>query len=201
MRQNKKKLKDLILYVIQHYNNQKLTETKLQKILYFCDFNYYSEVGRSITGSSYRKNRFGPTIMNLPEILDELKKEGLINILKGSNYYGSPQTIFSLANSDIDTSSSFSESEKLVIQGVNESYKNLNPSEISKLSHADFPFVATRAVGSVINYELVYYREGPEERIDLEDDIETKEYFTSSKFATLIAKVDNKLHPKNDATN
>lgn len=190
--QDIKKLKNLILYILQKYNNQKLTETKLQKLLYFCDFGYFKETNKSITGSQYRKNIFGPTIITLPKILKRMKKEGSISILKGSNYFGSPQKTFSIANPDITPESNFSESELLIIDRINEAYKELTPREISNISHADFPYLATKRMGETIKYRLVHYREEPGENLDLEDK-ETINYFTSSSFSNLMGKLNKKL--------
>ena len=192
MRPNEKKLKSLILYILQKYNNQKLTETKLQKLLYFCDFGYFQETGESITGSQYRKNRFGPTIINLPQVLEDMKKEGLINILKGSNYFGSPQKTFSIVNPEVLPEGDFSKSELLIIDRIDEAYEKLTPREITSISHVDFPYLATKRMGQTIKYELTHYREEPGEDLDLEDK-EAVDYFTSNSFASLMNKVNCKL--------
>lgn len=192
-RASKKRLKNLIIYILQKYNNTKLTETKLQKLLYFCDFGYYQESGNSITGYQYRKNLFGPTIMDLPFVLKELEEEGLIHILKGSNYFGSPQKTFSIANSEVLAEGEFSEAELLTINRINDAYKELTPREVTNISHADFPYLATEEMGQVVDYELTYYREGPGEDLDIED-VEAKNYFSSPAFAKLMKNVDRKIH-------
>jgi len=192
-RASKKKLKNLILYILQKYNNSKLTETKLQKLLYFCDFGYYQENRDSITGYQYRKNLFGPTIMKLPLVLKELEEEGLIHILKGSNYFGSPQKTFSIANSEVLAEEGFSEAELLTIDRINDAYKELTPREVTNISHADFPYLATKEMGQVVDYELTNYREGSGEDLDIED-AEARDYFSSSAFAKLMGNVDRKLH-------
>jgi len=191
-RASKKRLKNLILYILQKYNNNKLTETKLQKLLYFCDFGYYQESGDSITGYQYRKNLFGPTIIDLPLVLEELEEEGLIHILKGSNYFGSPQKIFSIADPEILAEKGFSEAELLTIDRINGAYKELTPREATNISHADFPYLATEEMGQIVDYELTHYREGPGEDLDIED-AEAKKYFSFPSFTKLMEKVDRKL--------
>lgn len=198
MRTDRKKLKDLILYILQKYNNYKLTETKLQKLLYFCDSGYFQERGKSITNFQYRKNLFGPTIMDLSQILEELKENGLINILKGSNYFGSPQRTFSIATAKISPEKSFSQSELLMIDRINEAYKELTPTELSKISHADFPYLATEKMGEIIQYELTNYREEPGENLELEDE-DSVRYFTSPSFSSLMGKVNKKLQQDKNA--
>ena len=198
MRLKKIKLQNLVLYILRKYNNQKLTETKLQKLLYFCDFGYFQENGISITGATYRKNLFGPTIINLPQILAQLKKEGFINILKGSNYFGSPQKTFTLATAKMSPEECFSKSELLTIDRINEAYKELTPTETTKISHADFPYLATKEMGQEIKYKLTNYREEPGENLELEDE-EAVRYFTSSPFSDLVKGVEKKLRPISNA--
>ena len=56
-RASKKRLKNLILYILQKYNNNKLTETKLQKLLYFCDFGYYQENEDTAGWKNYQEGK------------------------------------------------------------------------------------------------------------------------------------------------
>ncbi|MFY9484819.1 MAG: Panacea domain-containing protein [Patescibacteria group bacterium] len=192
MRINKNKLRNLILYIFQKYNNDKLTETKLQKLLYFCDFRYFQKTNQAITGFTYRKNNYGPTIMELPKILKEMEREGLITCLISSNYYGAIQKNFAIANPDIKPSEHFSESELLTINTINEAYKGLYPREISEISHSDFPYLATKNTGEIIDYDLAHYIEDQEDDLDLENPEATK-LFGSNQFAELMNRVDIKL--------
>lgn len=190
MTADKDKLKDLILYILQNYNNTYLTETKLQKLLYFCDFNYFYDKEDAITGYAYRKNHHGPTIMDLPSILAEMEKEEMIRVVPGINYYGSPQKNFSVAKTREDIEKVFNSDELLTINEVNEAYKNLKPSELELLSHRDFPFMATDSKSEVIDYELVKYRDEDE---DEEIDENAAKLFESPEFSSLLKKIEAKL--------
>ena len=192
MKDDAKKLQQLILYILQRYNNEKLTETKLQKLLYYCDFNHFALEKKPITGFIYRKNKFGPTIMELPKILKEMEDKGLIKLLRQTNYYGTYQTRFSIEDSNIVPEESFTESERLIITNVNEAYKQLTPREISRLSHADFPYAATKNIGDKIKYSLVNFREEIGDDTELEDE-ETTNFFLSTNFSSLMERVDRTL--------
>lgn len=189
---SKAKLKNLIKFIFQNYNNSNLTETKLQKLLYFCDFGAYQRFNESITNSEYRKNKYGPTLMDLPNILNEMENEGAIKVLKGQNYYGTPQTTFSLLQGDPNLENNFSESELLIIREINEAYRDLTPREISSISHADFPYLATENMGETIKYEYSWLRDEPIETT--EEDTEAINFFTSNKFSSLMKKLDQKLN-------
>lgn len=198
MRPNKKKLQDLILYILLRYNNPYLSETKLQKLLYFCDFGNYEESGKAITGYQYQKNRYGPTIMSLPKLLSEMEKKGIIKIIGGTNYYGSPQRTFSVLRADIEPEKTFSKSELYLIDKVNEAYDKLTPSEASRLSHTDIPFLATKDF-QTINYKYVVYRENLEKELSEEDE-DAKEFFGSEEFQALIRKLSSRLESTPHAT-
>lgn len=195
---DKAKLQNLILYILQRYNNQHLTETKLQKLLYFCDFAHFEENGESITGFDYIKNNFGPTIVDLPKILKEMEKRGMIKVISGKNYYGFPKKNFSMLASDINPEKNFSKEELYTINEVNEAYEKLTPSEISRLSHTDMPFLATEDFGQ-IKYKAVAYREGPDEKVSFPD-TDAKVFFGSQKFRNLIQQLTSVLQNSSYAT-
>ncbi|MFA6081218.1 MAG: Panacea domain-containing protein [Patescibacteria group bacterium] len=200
MKENTDKLKKLVVFILQRFNNEKLTETKLQKLLYYCDFNHFQQEKKSITGFIYRKNNFGPTVMDLPKILKEMESEKLITILAEKNYYGSPQKRFSVVTKEIIPEDYFQDSERLIINQVNEAYKELTPREISRLSHADFPYAATENMGDEIDYTLVNFREEQADDIELDDE-DTVNFFNSSNFSTLMDKADKVLRKKTQYAN
>lgn len=190
MNANKDRLKKLILYIIQNYNNTHLTKTKLQKLLYFCDFDNFYENDASITGFAYTKNHHGPMILDLDAILSEMEKEGLIKTVSGLNYYGSPQTNFAVTSTNEGLNEEFNAEELLTIKEVNEKYSKLSSTQIRQLSHLDFPYLATAAKGDIIYYELVKYRDDDEED---EPDKEAARLFASEEFSSLLTRVDAKL--------
>ncbi len=187
MRTNEQKLRQLILYILENYNNSNLTVTKLQKILYYCDFNYYHKHGNSISGFTYYKNHFGPTIKALPRIIKALEDEGFIKVVKRQNYYGTSQINFSILKRPENPDQQFNDSEKLVVDEVNRSYVGLSPSEISTLSHTDPPYIIAENQ-SEIEYDNVSYRDdgAPEEN---EVNVEAQTYFEEAKFDQLFSNL------------
>jgi len=184
MRSNKKKLKKLILFILSNYNNSKLTETKLQKLLYYCDFNYYEKYESSITGFYYHKNFYGPTIKILPMVLKELEEAGDIKRVVGSNFFGTPKTNYSVLTPGNELIETFSDSETLVIKQVNSDYEGLTAREISSLSHRDPPYVIATDQKK-LDYEDVIYREDLLEEDTPDEDAE--KYFDSIKIDRLLS--------------
>ena len=188
MRKDKKKLKNLILLILTEYNNSRLTETKLQKLLYFCDFNAYEENEHSITGFTYVRNNYGPTILDLKVYLKELQDDGAIEIVKGRNPFGTPQHNYVVVDSTSLDMSVFSDFEHRVIEQVNNEYQELKPLDISAISHTDFPYVATKHKES-IDYDLVKYREHEEDSCE-DDNVPD---FSDASFVDIVSEVSERL--------
>ena len=54
--------KELLIYIVKNFNdNETLTETKLWKLLYFCDADFFEKNKKTITGVDYYKNIYGAT--------------------------------------------------------------------------------------------------------------------------------------------
>lgn len=88
---NRAKFKDVVHYAVHfattNFDAMMLGNTKLHKILYYCDMLQYLQTGRPLTGSDYLRQRFGPTSRFLGLGLKELKIEGRI-FVGSTNYYG-----------------------------------------------------------------------------------------------------------------
>lgn len=65
---NREKLINAIIYFVT--NTKFCGKTKLFKLLYFLDFEHYSQIGRSVTGLDYFAWKMGPVPTELFEELD-----------------------------------------------------------------------------------------------------------------------------------
>lgn len=66
MNMHMNKLEQLIHYLASKVDVESgIYQTKLNKLLYFCDFDNYEKAECSITSSSYMKNHHGPTCKQL----------------------------------------------------------------------------------------------------------------------------------------
>ncbi len=70
---SERRFKDLFLYVVQELQDDPtFGETKLNKILFFSDFEAYRRLGKPITGAEYQRNFYGPTARRYTIMRDEL---------------------------------------------------------------------------------------------------------------------------------
>ncbi len=91
------KLKTIILYIcdLSQANPSKLGTIKLNKILWYSDIFYYLQEGKSLTGSKYIKNNYGPMPENVNEVLIELENEGSVK-RTSIDFHGYTQTQFNV---------------------------------------------------------------------------------------------------------
>jgi len=87
VRFDRAKLTAATLYICSKMQPHELGNVKLHKILYFADMLRFADQGEPLTGVDYIKQRFGPVARHLTSVLEELAREGCIQI-ETRNYYG-----------------------------------------------------------------------------------------------------------------
>jgi transcriptional regulator with XRE-family HTH domain len=152
------KLMNVLMYILECCAGKpNIGETVLNKLLYFCDFNYYEMYEEHLTGARYRKLPFGPVPQKMDAIINQMIEEGLLQRIR-TEYHGLPQTRYlPLEKADLTR---LSAAEKTVIDHVIQQMSDWNASQISEYSHKDMPWLATKD-GDYISYNLAFYRELP----------------------------------------
>ncbi len=172
------KIKNLILYISEKLSgNQTFGKTVLNKLLYFCDFNYCEWTGAFITWEHYQKMPFGPVPASIDKILTEMQEGGLIQITQATYFWYPQHKIIPLQSysldflDEIDEENSKSKKNytpykdlprsKEIIDSVIQKFAYRNGEEIKHWSHDDIPYKATQHIGDTIDPSLVFYREKP----------------------------------------
>ncbi len=148
--QKKEKFKELIWYICENYNNQ-LFETKLWKLTFFCDTDYFQKYQIPLTSVPYIKNQRGPTpTYNLAkQALEELVDDGYIT--KGEN-----GTYVALKNYDLK------HLDNQQIDAVNttcDKYYKLTVKEICTLAHRDPVYLSAEKQNEILDFSFVSYRD------------------------------------------
>ncbi len=74
------KFKELVLLFAERSSTDPLmSRVKLNKLLYYADFEAYRRRGRSITGATYVKGEHGPMASELPRAEEELGRAGYLS--------------------------------------------------------------------------------------------------------------------------
>ena len=74
------KLQQAMLYFMYHCDDQHLGKTKLMKLLYFLDFDYYQEHRESVTGARYERFGHGPVAPDAMQEFEAMQWAGMIEI-------------------------------------------------------------------------------------------------------------------------
>ena len=124
-------VENIISYISSKVNN--LTITSLNKYLWFIDIVSFNQRGVSITGLTYQKQQYGPTIID-----QRYKEISLLDDKYIRNDYedesGSKTIIASNKNFDL---SKLKDSEIEIINKIIKLLKNKNVTDISNMSHEE----------------------------------------------------------------
>ncbi len=179
-----RKFNDLIFYLVAKFGDRGVVETKLMKLLYFSEANYYERRNRTISGIAYFKNNYGPTpdFKVLQETLSSLKD--FIKVEK-KTFNKRKIKIFRVINKDYSYGN-LEEDERQEIDKTFDLYGDLPSDQLSKLSHLDPPFLAS---DKEILFRYVRHRkeeENQEEAFSLEESEKFKEDLKSENLERLF---------------
>ena len=127
------KLRELILYLIHNSEaDPKFGSTKLNKLLFFCDFLAYRSLGQSITGHEYQKLDFGPAPRAFLPIFSQMVEANECRIREEDAHGYKKKRPIALREPRAEV---FSGEEIDLIRDVISELWNSNGSEVSELSH------------------------------------------------------------------
>lgn len=153
-RKSDRRLKELILYVAARCDNERyFGAVKLNKILYFSDFEAYAKLGKSITGVEYRKYELGPA----PACMERIKKE--LSDKHEAYEYRNPlsadsveKRLLPMRKPDLAI---FSQEELAIVNAVIDRLRGLSGIRLSRLSHK-LPGWKYAEYGKEIPYHTVF---------------------------------------------
>jgi len=159
------KFKELILYIAQESESDpNFGATKLNKILFFCDFLAYRAHGKSISGQRYFKLPYGPAPRALKPAISELvAEEACIEVER--NHFGRPQKrIIVRREANVEA---FTSTEVVLVGRVIRALWDNSAQGVSNLSHH---FIGWQAAGDLedIPYETIFL--GDPRRFSLTED-------------------------------
>lgn len=143
------KLQQLILHIAQQCSDDPyFGMIKLNKLLFFCDFNHYRETGRSITGWTYAKLPHGPAADHYQAVIDDMKAIGSLAVQPEDRYGNAMHRPVPLRRPDL---TQFTAPEIALVDNVVSRFCGHNASNIEKESH-DFIGWKVAKIGDVISY-------------------------------------------------
>jgi uncharacterized phage-associated protein len=131
-----RKFKELILYLSdQSGDDPGFAMTKLNKLLFFCDFEAFRRLGHSITGARYQKLEWGPAAREFMPLHDELLKDQWAHIERRQRGEHEQRVTVS-TGADTDA---FTEEELRVVNDVIAELRPFDATGASEYSHENSP--------------------------------------------------------------
>lgn len=153
MRNEERKLAELILYISQQYaNDSNFGSVKLNKALFFPDFSAYASWGETITGAQYQHLPEGPTVVRMLPVLDALKDERSIAIQPVNHFGFTQKRPVNLRQPDLIH---FTGREIALVDAWLEKLRPMNATEVSDLSHKTAGWRTTKN-GDIISPNTVF---------------------------------------------
>jgi hypothetical protein len=126
---DRKKFEELILLIARECEGHTLFgATKLNKILFFCDFTSFAELGEAITGAEYVALEHGPAPRVLVQVRNEMTKKGDIILER----QGNQERVIARRKANWGL---FPPGEQFVILDVIRKLENESADSVSELSH------------------------------------------------------------------
>tara|TARA_B110000908_G_scaffold137859_1_gene163692 strand:+ start:875 stop:1678 length:804 start_codon:yes stop_codon:yes gene_type:complete len=155
---NMTKFINVLLYILEHCAGKpNVSETVLNRLLYFADFNYFELYEEHLTGSKYTKFSFGPLPHQINVIINQLIDSGKLKRIITKDQGDSLVRYLPLIKADLRE---LMASEKKVIDSVINHMSDWSEKAITSYAHNDMPWLSSKD-GEEINYELAFYRQPP----------------------------------------
>jgi hypothetical protein len=131
------KFKELIVYVAERCDDDpSFGAVKLNKILYYADFDAYRVLGEPISGATYRKFSEGPAPKELVQARTELIEHGRLQMEERS-YFNRTQKRLVLTHGTVSNPEVFSVDERQVVDQVIQFFWGKSAREVSDYSHRE----------------------------------------------------------------
>lgn len=150
---NRQKLKALVHYVCHKLrrNPSRLGKTKLNKVLFYADFQSFLDTGESMTGETYVKFQHGPVSEHIQDVVAELGEEGAL-ATRETKYHGYRKKEY-IALEDPDLSPFTGEEISIADDVIDDVCRENTAASISEFSHNHIWEAAV--IGEEIPYEAV----------------------------------------------
>ena len=138
------KLNAVILYLCK----QKISKTKLMKLLFYIDFSFYKENSCSVTGLEYARLTFGPVPDDYELLIDNFVNKGAIRY----ENEGDNQSVTAIDNSNLDQ---LNNKEIALINSIVLFFKDYDAKKITAFSHQEKGWKET-AHSKIISYDYAF---------------------------------------------
>lgn len=159
--------KRVLLYVLQKcWLNPNVGKTVIYKLMYFIEFNHYEKFWDSLLWVDFIKWPKWPVPKDRDIIFEQMLKDNQIKMYVDNFKWYEQYKIIPLIQADLWE---MSYNKIQIIEEVIERLSNMTATQISKYSHWDIPYKATKEMWDIISKWKVFYRT-PEYSVANSDD-------------------------------
>ncbi|PIY78739.1 MAG: hypothetical protein COY82_00880 [Parcubacteria group bacterium CG_4_10_14_0_8_um_filter_35_7] len=151
--------KDKYFNAILYFLNKQIkypTKTKLFKLLYYLDFDYFERYDKAVTNDKYKKMQFGPVPITADSILSMMQKKGLITT-RPVKYFDYPNERKEYVAIKPYNPEAFTQTELATLDDVTDRWYQHSAKQLEDATHGEAPWIATK-MDEIIEYPLTYYR-------------------------------------------
>ncbi len=152
------KFRELMLYIASNATNDPtFGAVKLNKILYYADFAAFRQLGKPITGATYRKLDEGPAPLEMLDQRRALIEDGHAEIQKAPYFTGVQHRLVAKRQPDREL---FEPAELPIVDEVAHFFWGRTAREVSDFSHRETGWAAAKP-REIIPYDTVWLSSDP----------------------------------------
>lgn len=147
-----KTVKEKISNVILFFAKSSILKTKLLKEMFYADFLYYKNFGKSITGLEYAKLPFGPVPDQYEQILCNEVADNIIDYVVS---YNGDYECHNISSKKEFNSNLFNQDELMILEIIKNKFKDFSSRDIEDYSHKEEAYIKTNLYDK-ISYEYAF---------------------------------------------
>jgi len=113
----------------------KVTPTSLNKLLFYADFVFYQSESVSLTGTTYRRFKYGPVPEHFGELRDRMEGEDVTEVQEVTYKNGNTGEEIRVGEQTIDIE--WNPRELVVLNEIVNQFHSFTPGQISDYSHKE----------------------------------------------------------------
>ena len=127
------KMQELILYIASRYaGDSRFGVTRLNKVLFWADFEHFRRTGQAITGGTYIKLDHGPVLERVDDILDGLRARGELRLEQVESDPSMLKRPVALRPANLEL---FTPEELRLVDEIIDANRGTTATDVSDLSH------------------------------------------------------------------
>jgi uncharacterized phage-associated protein len=175
---NYRKLEELIVCIAEKVPD--IGMTKLEKLLYLCDFVAAERAGRPVTGEVYRNFDMGPVPKHIKAVLRGMKdqiREEVIQLKNGRSF----RKFTPLRRCDL--SRQFDDNEQKLVLDILQEFGSWSANDLVEYVHQDLTYLLTRRNEDIPYFLAPYRRYKKPTRAEAEQLLENPDYVSNLRTA------------------